>query len=86
MRVSSLTESDTKRPESEVPQNVTVRLDAVYSDDKASENYSFSEATPSAQVVMTISNPDAFQAFELNKEYYVDFTEAPAEVPAEPAA
>ncbi len=51
-----------------------VKLSAVYSDDKNSENYSFSQATPSADISMCISNPAAFGAFELNKEYYLDFT------------
>ena len=53
-----------------------VKLSAVYSEDKASENYSFSNATPSASVEMTISNPDAIGAFEQGKEYYVEFSPA----------
>lgn len=53
-----------------------VQLDAVYSEDPSSENYSFSTATPSAILTMHISNPDALGAFEEGKEYYLDFTPA----------
>lgn len=45
------------------------------------ENKSFSAATPSAQVNMMISNPDAFkqfeEAFNAKREPYVDFSLAP---------
>ena len=52
-----------------------VRLGAVYGDGE--ENKSYSLATPSASVELTISNPDAFGAFVPKGEYYVDFTPAP---------
>lgn len=53
----------------------TVTLRAVYGDSE--ENKSFSEATPSAIVQMTISNKAAFGAFVEGKSYYVRFEEAP---------
>lgn len=46
---------------------------AVYSEDKNSENYSFSIATPSLSLNMTITNPGAFGKLEQGKEYYLDF-------------
>ncbi len=46
---------------------------AVYSEDKTSENYSFSVATPSLNLGMYISNPSAFDKLITGKEYYLDF-------------
>lgn len=54
----------------------SVAFEAVYSDDKAQENYSFSQATPSLSLQMQISNPSALGQFEQGKEYYLDFTPA----------
>lgn len=51
-----------------------VTLTAVWND--GSGNESWSKATPAGQIQMTISNPDALQAFEEGKEYFVDFTPA----------
>ncbi len=50
-----------------------ISADAVYSDDKTSENYSFSVATPSLSLNMGISNPGAFDKLIAGKEYYLDF-------------
>lgn len=50
-----------------------IQAGAVYSDDKNSENYSFSVATPSLSLSMYISNPGAFGIFEPDQEYYLDF-------------
>lgn len=47
---------------------------AVYSEDKTTENYAFSVATPSLSLNMFISNPDAFGLLVRDKEYYLDFT------------
>lgn len=52
----------------------SVHLTAVYSADKTSENYSFSQATPMADVKMFISNPNAFGAFPGGAEVCVEFT------------
>lgn len=54
----------------------SIQLNAVYSDDPESDNKKWSEATPSGQLSMYISNPGAFGAFEQGKEYFLDFTPA----------
>lgn len=46
------------------------------------ENKSFWAYTPSGQIEMTITNPDAVDHFQPGQEYYVDFSPAMAEVPA----
>lgn len=56
----------------EASKSVTLR--AVYSDDKESANYSWSKWTPSGELRMSITNPDAFNQFELGAEYFLDFT------------
>lgn len=43
---------------------------------EGSENRSFWNATPSAQLTMTITNPTMFDAFRPRQSYYVDFTQA----------
>lgn len=53
-----------------------VRLSAVYSSDPDSENYSWSQATPSGQLNMYITNPEAQGKFEVGKEYYIDISPA----------
>jgi hypothetical protein len=53
-----------------------LRFDAVYSSDPATENYSFSQATPALGLNMTISNPTALGQFVNGAEYYLDFTPA----------
>lgn len=50
-----------------------IRAGAVYSEDKTTENYSFSVATPSLNLSMYISNPGAFDKLIQDKEYYLDF-------------
>jgi hypothetical protein len=56
--------------------NETVRLRAVYAGEKNAEDNTFSEATPSAEVTMTISNKSAHGAFVPGKQYYADFSPA----------
>jgi hypothetical protein len=51
-----------------------VDLHAVYESDKSQPNWSFSTATPSAQLKMHISNPDAWGFFQKGVEYDVTFT------------
>jgi len=54
-----------------------IRLNAVYSTDPNSENKIFTDATPSADVQLNIdASKPAATAFEIGKEYYVDFTPA----------
>lgn len=60
-----------------------IQAGAVYSEDKTTENYAFSVATPSLTLSMYISNPDAFGKLIQGKEYYLDFTPVEAEAPAE---
>lgn len=50
----------------------TVLLRAVVSGSE--ENKSFWKYTPSGEIQMTISNPNALAQFVVGQEYYVDFT------------
>ena len=52
-----------------------VHLSPVYSSDKASPNYSWSQATPSGKLEMTISNPGAFLQFAVGKTFFMTFEE-----------
>ena len=56
-----------------------VQMSPVYSSDPNSENYSFSQATPSGSIDLNITNPSAFGLFKEGREYFIDFT--PAEAP-----
>ena len=47
----------------------------VYSSDKSSPNYSWSQATPSGKMEMTITNPGAYQQFAVGKTFYMTFEE-----------
>lgn len=40
------------------------------------ENKSFFASTPSGEISLSMTSPEAWKNFELNKEYYVDFTQA----------
>lgn len=51
--------------------STAVVLRAVYGDSE--ENKSFSKWTPSAQLQINITNPDAASYFEVGKEYILDF-------------
>jgi hypothetical protein len=69
MRVTHVaTTGDAKKPQTQV------KLGAVYSNDPESENRSFAQATPSAEVSMNIdAGRPAAQSFVLGMEFYVDF-------------
>jgi hypothetical protein len=54
-----------------------VSLHAVYANDRNEEDNQFSTATPSGQLMMVVSNPNAIGFFQEGKSYYLDFTEAP---------
>jgi hypothetical protein len=43
-----------------------------------SEDNSFSKWTPTATLVMTITNPNLFGKFKQGQKFYLDFTEATA--------
>jgi hypothetical protein len=65
-----------------VQMSESVTMHPVYSSDPASPNYSFSQATPSGQVQMFITNPDAFGFFELHHEYDIHFAKTAKAAPA----
>jgi len=73
----SISESFSGEGDAKVKIYESVSLGAVTSGSE--ENKSFSEATPAASLSMSITNKDAFGAFEKNKEYYIDFTPAEAQ-------
>ena len=52
-----------------------VELTAVYSANPNDPNHTWSEATPSGNIKMTITNPAAFGKFKPGVAYYIDFTE-----------
>lgn len=54
-----------------------VHLSPVYSSDKSSPNYSWSMATPSGKLEMTISNPGAYEQFRVGKTFLMTFEEVP---------
>ena len=51
----------------------TIVMHPVYGD-KSPENKMFWDATPSGEIRVGTVNPEAWQKFELDREYYVDFT------------
>lgn len=53
-----------------------MRFGVVYSSDPNSENKKFWDATPGGLIELTTVNENAVKAFEIGKEYYVDFTPA----------
>lgn len=55
----------------------SVRLHPVYSEDKTSPNYSFSQATPSGLLQLNITNPGAYSVFEAGEEYDIIITHRP---------
>ena len=55
----------------------TVHLSPVYANsDPNHENSKFWDATPSGSIQLGVANLPAVEMFELEKEYYVDFTPA----------
>lgn len=61
----------------EYAQSTIVGFSAVYSDDPNSENKAFSDATPSLQMQMSISNGrPALDYFKPGEHYYLDFIKA----------
>jgi hypothetical protein len=47
----------------------------VYSSNKSSPNYSWSQATPSGKMEMTITNPGAYEQFAVGKTFLMKFEE-----------
>lgn len=60
-----------------VNPNKKVKLNAIYSHNKNTEDNQFSSATPSGMLEMMISNPNAVDFFQPGKKYYLDISEAP---------
>lgn len=54
-----------------------VILYPVYSSDKDSPNYSWSKWTPSGELKMTITNPNAYEQFAVGKVFLMTFAEVP---------
>ena len=52
-----------------------VELGAVYGKD-GSDNAEWSKYTPSGTIKMSITNPEAYNQFEIGREYFITFTEA----------
>lgn len=66
-----------------VPAEIqTIKLTPVYDSNPESENGKFYNATPSGEIVLGCINESAFSLFELDKEYYIDFTPACGETGA----
>jgi hypothetical protein len=47
-----------------------------YPEDGSDENNSFARWTPTAELSMSITNPDLVGKFSVGEEYYLDFTKA----------
>lgn len=50
-----------------------IELGAVTSSGEGDPNKSWSKYTPSGNLKMSITNPEAFEQFEVGKEYFLDF-------------
>lgn len=61
--------------EKQSEEQIKVTLRAV-TDGSSEENKSFSKYTPSADLNLTITNPECFDKFEQGKQYYVDIIPA----------
>jgi hypothetical protein len=59
-------------------KNISMSAVIAYSTDgtRSDENESWSQATPSGQLSIHISNPAAFEQFEEGKEYFLTFEPA----------
>ena len=55
----------------------TLHFSAAYSSDPNDPNYSWSQATPGANLSMSITNPAAFEQFEQGRDYLLTFSPAP---------
>lgn len=65
---------DTKKQTS-IPQEVrTVKLQPVYGEE--GENKAFWDASPSGSIELGCANLEAAEMFELEKEYYIEFSPA----------
>lgn len=60
------------------PQKVgeVVTFEARYNGEDTPEDNNFSKYTPSASMDMSITNPELFNHFQVDKAYYFDISEA----------
>lgn len=67
-----------------IGESAAIRLVPVSSGSE--ENEEFFKWTPGGEIYLSVVNPAAAEQFEVGKEYFVDFTPAPADtcVPAVP--
>lgn len=65
-------EDSTEQAEPTVLLQEQVRLDAVYSDDPENPNHQWSKWTPSGQLDLLITNPDAQRYLQPGVEYIVE--------------
>jgi hypothetical protein len=54
-------------------ESVEVHLQPVYGTGEDDSNKEWSKWTPSGEVRMVITNPEAYNQFEVGKTYFVDF-------------
>ena len=47
-----------------------------YDEDGSDENNTYAQFTPSAELTMTVNNPNLLCKFKVGQEFYVDFTPA----------
>jgi hypothetical protein len=52
----------------------TIILNPVYSSNPESENAKFFASTPNGEIRLGTINPNAWSYFQIDKEYYIDFT------------
>lgn len=65
-----------KNPDSETITMTAVPKSDGYPDDGTDENNTFAKFTPSADLKITIANPNLVGKIELNREFYLDFRAA----------
>ena len=63
-----------------VTESIMLKFNAVgkngaYPEDGSDENNTFSRWTPHAELVMSITNPNLLDSFEVGQTFYVDFTQ-----------
>jgi hypothetical protein len=56
-----------------------VVLNPVYDSNRESPNFRWSQATPSGEIKLTITNPGAFDQFVEGQHYFADFEPCAAE-------
>lgn len=73
---SRYVQDDTGRGSYVTAEMQTIDLVPVYDPTPGSENHVFWSATPVGSIKLDTVNADAGNYFQLDKEYYIDFTQA----------